>query len=148
MQESAQLSQQEDIDKSIAEAHEAADFLRQFVVQAELNERGNFGKQLEATFSPYGQLSNFVRTVCYYNLMLPRSDSMYRSSFEFLLLLPKYCANLATGLHSELSSTAWDILQQNILYSDLQRCKLSPTMVKALLKKLPCGQAVKGHSRF
>ena len=49
---SADLSQQDDIDKSIAEAYEAADFLNQFVVQAEMNERGNFGE-----FSPV--FSNF-----------------------------------------------------------------------------------------
>ena len=43
MQDNASLSQQEEIDRSIAEAYEAADFLTEFVVQAKLNERGNFG---------------------------------------------------------------------------------------------------------
>ena len=35
---------QEEIDRSIAEAYEAAEFIKTFVVQAKLNERGNFGK--------------------------------------------------------------------------------------------------------
>ena len=43
LQENAGISQQEEIDRSIGEAYEAADFLREFVVQAKLNERGNFG---------------------------------------------------------------------------------------------------------
>ena len=42
-QDNASMSQQEEVDRSIAEAYEAADFLTEFVVQAELNERGNFG---------------------------------------------------------------------------------------------------------
>ena len=44
MQDNASLSQQDEIDRSIAEAYEAADFLTEFVVQAKLNERGNFGE--------------------------------------------------------------------------------------------------------
>ena len=35
---------QEEIDKSIAEAYEAAEFIKTFVVQAKLNDRGNFGE--------------------------------------------------------------------------------------------------------
>ena len=46
MQESASISHQEDIDQRIGEAYEAAAFLTEFVVQAELNERGNFGMVL------------------------------------------------------------------------------------------------------
>lgn len=48
MQENASLNQQQDVDRSIAEAYEAADFLTGFVVQAEMNDRGNFGKMPQA----------------------------------------------------------------------------------------------------
>ena len=39
--------QQEQIDQALADAAEAADFLRTFVVQAKLNERGNYEMKLE-----------------------------------------------------------------------------------------------------
>lgn len=38
---------QEQIDQALADAAEAADFLRTFVVQAKLNERGNYEMKLE-----------------------------------------------------------------------------------------------------
>ncbi len=42
-----QQQQQEQIDQALADAAEAADFLRTFVVQAKLNERGNYEMKLE-----------------------------------------------------------------------------------------------------
>ena len=42
-----QQQQQEQIDQALADAAEAADFLRTFVVQARLNERGNYEMKLE-----------------------------------------------------------------------------------------------------
>lgn len=44
---SAGVQQQEQIDQALADAAEAADFLRTFVVQAKLNERGNYEMKLE-----------------------------------------------------------------------------------------------------
>lgn len=41
------LGTQQEIDQALADAAEAADFLRTFVVQAKLNERGNYEMKLE-----------------------------------------------------------------------------------------------------
>jgi len=38
---------QDEIEKAIAEAYEAAEFIKTFVVQAKLNDRGNFAMQVE-----------------------------------------------------------------------------------------------------
>ena len=45
------MTEQEQITKLLADADEAADFLEAFVVQAKLNERGNFGEQAHAIHS-------------------------------------------------------------------------------------------------
>ena len=39
------MTEQEQVTKLLADAEEAVDFLKAFVVQAKLNERGNFGEQ-------------------------------------------------------------------------------------------------------
>lgn len=43
LQEAADISSPEEINRLCAEGEEAADFLKTFVVQAKLNHRGNFG---------------------------------------------------------------------------------------------------------
>lgn len=45
-QEAAGLTDAAEVQKRVAEAQEAADFIRTNVVQAQLNERGNFGESL------------------------------------------------------------------------------------------------------
>ena len=44
VQESASVTDPQEVDRLCGEAHEAAEFLKSFVVQAALNERGNFGE--------------------------------------------------------------------------------------------------------
>ncbi|KAK9831574.1 hypothetical protein WJX74_000763 [Apatococcus lobatus] len=46
-QEAAGLTDPAEVQKKVAEAKEAADFIRTNVVQAQLNERGNFAMQVE-----------------------------------------------------------------------------------------------------
>jgi hypothetical protein len=46
VQASAGVSDPAAVDKLCAEGRDAAKFLTQYVVQAELNERGNYGEQL------------------------------------------------------------------------------------------------------
>ena len=46
VQASAGVSDPAAVDKLCAEGRDAATFLAQYVVQAELNERGNYGEQL------------------------------------------------------------------------------------------------------
>ena len=43
-QEASSLTDAAEVQKRVAEAKEAADFIRTNVVQAKLNERGNFGR--------------------------------------------------------------------------------------------------------
>ena len=50
-QGAADVTEQEQVTKLLADAEEAADFLKAFVVQAKLNERGNFGEQDHAIHS-------------------------------------------------------------------------------------------------
>ncbi|KAK9829909.1 hypothetical protein WJX72_008604 [[Myrmecia] bisecta] len=45
--EAASLTDQQEISRRFAEGEEAADFIRTYVVQAKLNERGNFAMQVQ-----------------------------------------------------------------------------------------------------